>query len=146
MKKIILFLLLLSPISFACAKPTNMTIIVDAASLKKAHPETITSDGKAYADIDNDTINDVIEYSYNASAPPMACGNDVNCIDQNQALNSHPTLTFHIILKEPNATIPVSYMCTAIGIMNSIHNGMKDIFCGPSFILQWNGEDYIITK
>lgn len=142
MKNIVLLVLLLSNISFAFAQSTNTTILVDASALQKANPDKVMFDGEIYVDIDNDTVKDVVRYAYNASAPSAACSNE-KCVRDNNKTVLQPILTFDIFLKGPGATIPVNYMCTTIGVMKSIHNGMKDLYCGPSSILQWNGEDYV---
>ncbi|EUK17619.1 hypothetical protein [Commensalibacter papalotli (ex Servin-Garciduenas et al. 2014)] len=142
MKAIISLLIFFSYIPFAFADSKDTTILIDAAALKKANPDKIMLDGKIDADIDHDNVMDVINYAYNASTPPAACSEE-NCIVQNNRLITQPTLTFDIFLKEPKASIQINYVCTSIGVMKSIHNGMKDIFCGPSSILRWNDEDYI---
>lgn len=145
MKYISLTLLFLFQILFSYAGSENITILVDAAILKKENPDKIMLDGTVYADIDNDNIEDAINYSYHVSTPPAACS-DENCIIKNNTLSLSPILMFNIFLKGPSASIQVDYMCTTIGIMNSLHNGMKDIYCGPSSILQWDGENYILEE
>lgn len=142
MKAIISLLLFFSYVPFAFADSKNTTILIDATALKKSNPDKVMSDGKIDVNIDNDNVMDVINYSYNASTPPTVCSEE-NCIIQNHTLISQPTLTFDIFLKGPKALIQINYICTSIGIMKSMHNGMKDIFCGPSSILQWNSEDYV---
>lgn len=142
MKKIILLIFLLSDISYVFARPANTTILVDAKALQKANPDKVMLDGEVYVDLDNDKIKDIIRYAYSASTPPAACS-DKNCIQENNTGDQHPILTFEIFLKRSGATISVNYMCTSIGLMKSSHNGMKDLYCGSSSILQWNGEDYV---
>lgn len=140
MKIIILSLLLLFNISFAFAHSKDTIILIDAAMIKKANPGKIMLDGKVYADIDNDNIPDTINYSYTQSAPPTAGGN------KNLNVTNNPILTFDIFLKGPSVSIQVNYMCSTIGIMKSMHKGMKDLYCGPASVLQWNGEDYILKN
>lgn len=55
---------------------------------------------------------------------------------ENNKLSSNPILTFDIFLNGSDTEISGNYMCQYIGILKTTHNEMKDIFCGPSYILE----------
>lgn len=39
-------------------------------------------------------------------------------------------------------TIDGSYFCSSLRLSSENSNGMKDIFCGPKYILKWDGNGY----
>jgi hypothetical protein len=114
------------------------TILVSALDLKATHVEEGSS-GSINVDIDNNGIDDVINYIYSSITPPGTCDKE-DCMSE---LDSSPMLTFQIKLNKKD-NINVSYMCNSIGIYSTKTKGMYDLFCGSEYKLQWNGNDYII--
>lgn len=55
-------------------------------------------------------------------------------------LDNSPTLTFEITMHD-GKSIDAAYMCTSIGI-SKITQRAKRYFCGPKYILRWNGDEY----
>ncbi|WP_294610775.1 hypothetical protein [uncultured Gilliamella sp.] len=141
-KALLLIFLLFTQFVFATERRGD--ILVDANILKKQNPEKIILDGEVYADLNNDNLIDTIKYSYSVSPPPTACVSE-DCVKKNE-LSSNPILTFDIFLNGSDTEISGNYMCQYIGILKTTHNEMKDIFCGPSYILEWSGSDYVLKN
>ncbi|EPP1043810.1 hypothetical protein ACULX8_004385, partial [Cronobacter sakazakii] len=78
-----------------------------------------------------------IKYIFSNATPPGTC-EQLDCMS---SLDSSPILTFDINMHD-GKSIDGTYMCTFLGVTKHFHNGMKDIFCGPKYILRWNGEEY----
>lgn len=93
--------------------------------------------GSVNTDLNGDGNQDVIEYTFASTTPPGTCDQS-DCMS---SLDNSPILTFQIKMHDGKA-IDGSYMCTSLGVTKNIHHGMKDILCGPKYILRWNGEDY----
>ncbi|MCE0814095.1 hypothetical protein [Buttiauxella sp. S04-F03] len=93
--------------------------------------------GSVNTDLNGDGKQDVIEYTFASTTPPGTCDQS-DCMS---SLDNSPILTFQIKMHDGKA-IDGSYMCTSLGVTKNIHHGMKDILCGPKYILRWNGEDY----
>lgn len=145
MKIKILLFLFLTP--FILANKQEANILINANEIKEQNPELIMLDGEIQADINDNNTVDVIKYSYSSITPPVACDfNDKECEKSNTEQSNGPILTFSIVLDNSDEEIYVSYMCTSIGIMNAMSNEMKDILCGSSYILKWNGHDYILEE
>lgn len=119
-----------------CEQNTDFNILVNAKELKSSG----YLDGQAGSvntDLDGDGKKDVIEYIYANTTPPGTCdGSD--CMSE---LSNSPVLTFQIKMHN-GKSIDGSYMCTSLGVSHKSHKGMKDIFCGPEYILRWNGGEY----
>jgi hypothetical protein len=136
-KMTLLFIFLMSFVVSAQSEKINLANILVDANVLKAQGVTDGQSGIARADLNNDNLKELVEYSYSSSTPPGTCDKD-DCLS---SLNNDPMLTFKINFNNCNA-IDVSYFCTSIGVLSEWHNGMKDLFCGPEYILRWNGESY----
>jgi hypothetical protein len=126
--------LLLVSTSAYCAQSTGE--LVNAKKLKSSgfiDGQT----GSVNTDLNGDGNQDVIEYTFASTTPPGTCDQS-DCMS---TLDNSPILTFQIKMHDGKA-IDGSYMCTSLGVTKNIHHGMKDILCGPKYILRWNGEDY----
>ncbi|EMN5322659.1 hypothetical protein [Enterobacter hormaechei] len=126
--------LLVITTSAYCAHSKN--VLVNANNLKN----TGFRDGKmgtVNVDLDSDGNQDTIEYTFSSTTPPGTC-EQLDCMS---SLDNSPILTFQIKMHD-GKSIDGSYMCTSLGISRKRHNGMKDILCGPKYILRWNGEEY----
>ncbi|EKM0378344.1 hypothetical protein ACMSX5_003894 [Cronobacter turicensis] len=111
-------------------------ILVSASGLK----DTGFVDGQmgtVNVDLNGDGYKDVIKYIFSNTTPPGTC-EQLDCMS---SLDSSPILTFDINMHD-GKSIDGTYMCTFLGVTKHFHNGMKDIFCGPKYILRWNGEEY----
>ncbi|EIX6183208.1 hypothetical protein ACW2AV_004115 [Cronobacter sakazakii] len=93
--------------------------------------------GTVNVDLNGDGYKDVIKYIFSNATPPGTC-EQLDCMS---SLDSSPILTFDINMHD-GKSIDGTYMCTFLGVTKHFHNGMKDIFCGPKYILRWNGEEY----
>lgn len=111
-------------------------LLVDANELKKSG-FTDGQTGTINVDLDNDGTTDAVDYTYSNNTPPGTCDQS-GCMSN---LDNSPILTFNIKMNN-GKIIDGSYMCTSLGVKNTNHKGMRDIFCGPKYILKWNGEEY----
>ncbi|WP_256852674.1 hypothetical protein [Pantoea sp. Fr+CA_20] len=116
----------------------SITTLVDANKLKESG-FTDGQTGKVYADLYGDGSKDVIEYTYSDSTPPGTCYQ----ADCSASLNESPIITFEIKMHD-GKSLDASYMCTSLGVGKNKHKGMRDIFCGPKYILKWSGSEYDI--
>lgn len=115
-------------------------ILVSASRLK----DTGFVDGQmgtVDVDLNGDGCNDVIKYIFLSTIPPGTC-EQLDCM---LSLDNSPILTFEINMHN-GKSIDGTYMCTFLGVAKHFHNGMKDIFCGPKYILRWNGEEYDVDQ
>jgi len=125
---------------------SNVEILISAEKIKNQNPDEFILDGKVEAYINDDQILDTIEYFYMAETPPVACGLENNCDEINAQFMGKPTLTFDIIIND-TTRISGHYFCDSIGLIKSSYTeGMADLFCGPSYQLRWNGEDYLLVE
>ncbi|MBQ4923117.1 MULTISPECIES: hypothetical protein [Citrobacter] len=111
-------------------------VLVNADKLK----DTGFQDGRTgtvNVDLNSDGYQDTIEYTFSSTTPPGTCAQS-DCMS---SLDNSPILTFQIKMHD-GKSIDGSYMCTSLGVSKERHNGMKDILCGPKYILRWNGEEY----
>lgn len=114
----------------------NKDVLVNANKLKN----TGFLDGQTgtvNVDLNGDGYKDTIEYIFSSATPPGTCDQS-DCMS---SLDNSPILTFQIKMHD-GKSIDGSYMCTSLGVSKELHNGMKDILCGPKYILRWNGEEY----
>ncbi|EAA9691351.1 hypothetical protein AIQ71_03515 [Salmonella enterica] len=93
--------------------------------------------GTVNVDLNGDGYQDIIEYTFSSTTPPGTCDQS-DCMS---SLDTSPILTFQIKMHD-GKSIDGSYMCTSLGVSKELRNGMKDILCGPKYILRWNGEEY----
>ncbi|EEH8382330.1 hypothetical protein G3142_004344 [Salmonella enterica subsp. enterica serovar Montevideo] len=93
--------------------------------------------GTVNVDLNSDGYQDTIEYTFISTTPPGTCAQS-DCMS---SLDNSPILTFQIKMHD-GKSIDGSYMCTSLDVSKERHNGMKDILCGPKYILRWNGEEY----
>ncbi|EXU74136.1 hypothetical protein ABW286_22960 [Erwinia papayae] len=114
----------------------SITILLDASKLKAAG-FTDGETGEVYTDLYGDGSKDSIEYTYSDSTPPGTCAQ----ADCSASLNESPMMTFEIKMHD-GKSVDASYMCTSLGVSENKHKGMRDIFCGPNYILKWNGDEY----
>ncbi len=111
-------------------------VLVNANKLKsKGFSDGQT--GTVNVDLNDDGYQDIIEYTFSSTTPPGTCDQS-DCMS---SLDNAPILTFQIKM-HGGKSIDGSYMCTSLGISKELHNRMKDILCGPKYILRWNGEEY----
>ncbi|MEG1111103.1 MAG: hypothetical protein RSD49_16585 [Hafnia sp.] len=130
---IVLFLFAISTSAY-CAHSKD--VLVNANKLKN----TGILDGQTgtvNVDLNGDGYQDTIEYTFSSTTPPGTCDQS-DCMS---SLDNSPILTFQIKMHD-GKSIDGSYMCTSLGVSMERHNGMKDILCGPKYILRWNGEEY----
>ncbi|WP_130224886.1 hypothetical protein [Escherichia sp. E13S3] len=130
-------LVLMASTTYApCSQGKDVDILVTASNLmKSAFVDGQT--GRVITDLNCDSKNDIIEYTFVSSTPPRTCV-QADCMSD---LDHSPTLTFQITMHD-GASIDAPYMCKSIGISKKIHKGLKDIFCGPKYTLRWNGDEY----
>lgn len=93
--------------------------------------------GSVDVDLNGDGYEDTIAYTFSSTTPPGTCDQS-DCMS---SLDNSPILTFQIKMHD-GKSIDGSYMCTSLDVSKELHNGMKDILCGPKYILRWNGEEY----
>ncbi|EPT8946468.1 hypothetical protein [Cronobacter malonaticus] len=111
-------------------------ILISAKVLK----ETGFVDGQmgvVDVDLNDDGCKDVIKYIFLTTTPPGTC-EQLDCMS---SLDNSPTLTFEINMHN-GKSIDGTYMCAFLGVTKDFHNGMRDISCGPKYILRWNGKEY----
>lgn len=87
----------------------------------------------------NEVFN--INYSYSKIGPTPACGLKTPCTP-----SSGSVITFDLDGGGLDKPINIPYMCTSIGVYSSYHNEMRDLHCGPSYKLVWNGSEYELDK
>ncbi len=135
--KSVLMLLLLTVWGYPhSSQSQSINTLVDANKLKLSG-FTDGQTGRFYIDLYGDGSRDVIEYTYSDSTPPGTCDQ----IDCSTSLNDSPMVTFQIYMHD-GKPVDASYMCTFLGVSEKKHKGMRDIFCGPKYILKWNGDEY----
>ncbi|MFD1259717.1 hypothetical protein [Entomomonas asaccharolytica] len=145
MRVIILIFLFLT--QFVLADTQEANILISANTIKEQNPEITMLDGEVQVNVNDNNLADVIKYSYSNIMPAVACDfGDKECEKSNIENGNQPILTFSIVLDNSDEEIHVSYMCTSIGIMNIISQGMRDIFCGSSYVLRWNGHNYVLKE
>lgn len=93
--------------------------------------------GSVNVDLNSDGYQDIIEYTFSSTTPPGTCDQS-HCMS---SLDNSPILTFQIKMHD-GKSIDGLYMCTILSVSKERHNGMKDLLCGPKYILRWNGEEY----
>ncbi|EMH4161422.1 hypothetical protein RJ498_000627 [Pluralibacter gergoviae] len=139
MKNALTILILINSTTYAyCSQSNNIDILVTANKLKSSG-FVDGQTGRVSTDLNGDGKKDIIEYTFASSTPPGTCEQS-DCMSN---LENSPTLTFQITMHD-GKSIDAAYMCTSIGISKKVHKGLKDIFCGPKYILRWNGEEYDI--
>lgn len=114
----------------------SVTTLVDASKLKTSG-FTDGQTGEVFTDLYGDGSKDIIVYTYSGSTPPGTCDQ----ADCSASLNDSPTMTFEIKMHD-GKPVDAPYICTSIGVSEKKHKGMRDIFCGPKYILKWNGDEY----
>lgn len=119
-----------------CSQTKDIDMLVTASKLKNSG-FVDGQIGRVTTDLNGDGKKDIIEYTFLSSTPPGTCDQS-DCMSN---LDNSPTLTFEITMHD-GKSIDAAYMCTSIGILKKSHKGLKDIFCGPKYILRWNGEEY----
>ncbi len=95
--------------------------------------------GSVSVDINDDGYQDSIEYTFSSIAPPGTCDQS-DCMSK---LDNSPILTFHIKMHN-GKSYDGTYMCTSLGVSSIKHNKMKDVLCGPRYVLRWNGKEYVL--
>lgn len=130
-------LILMASATYAqCSQTKDVDMLVTASKVKNSG-FVDGQTGRVTTDLNGDGEKDIIKYTFLSSTPPGSCDQS-NCMSN---LDNSPTLTFEITMHN-GKSIDAAYMCTAIGISKKSHKGLKDIFCGPKYILRWNGEEY----
>lgn len=136
-KMILTFILFISFVVSTHSKMKDQAYMLVNSNNLKSLGFTDGYSGFVKVDLNNDGIDEIIEYNYSSSTPPGTCDKD-DCMS---SINNNPMLTFQIKDTE-DKIIDVAYFCTSVGVLSEMHKGMKDIFCGPKYILRWNGESY----
>jgi len=118
--------------SALCHASSKPQILISADEISEQSEELFV-EGKISVDLQGNGDNkSTINYSYNKIGPPnFENGNDKI---------SEPVITIDI--DTPKENLKISYLCSSIGIYKEKNNGYRDIFCGPSFRLKWNGSEY----
>ena len=130
-------LLLMASTTYAqCSQTKDVDMLVTASKLKNSG-FVDGQTGRVTTDLNGDGKKDIIEYTFASSTPPGTCDQS-DCMPN---LDNSPILTFEITMHD-GKSLDAAYMCTSIGISKKSHKGLKDIFCGPKYILRWNGEAY----
>ncbi|MGL4200259.1 MAG: hypothetical protein ACRCTT_02275 [Enterobacter roggenkampii] len=130
-------LLLIASTTYAqCSQTKDIDMLVTASKLKNSG-FVDGQTGRVTTDLSGGGKKDIIEYTFLSSTPPGTCDQS-DCMSN---LDNSPTLTFEITMHD-GKSIDTAYMCTSIGISKKSHKGLKDIFCGPKYILRWNGDEY----
>lgn len=130
-------LILMASTTYAhCSQSNDVDMLVTANKLKSSG-FVDRQTGRVITDLNGDGKKDIIEYTFVSSTPPGTC-NQSDCMSN---LDNSPTLTFQITMHD-GKSIDAAYMCTSIGVSKNMHKGLKNIFCGPKYILRWNGEEY----
>lgn len=93
--------------------------------------------GSVNVDLNGDGKADVIEYTYLNASPPGTCDQS-DCMSD---LSNSPLLTFQIKM-HTGKTVDGSFMCTSLGVSKKTKNGINNLFCGPKYMLHWNGDTY----
>jgi len=114
----------------------SVDMLVDANKLKLSGFIDGQS-GAVVTDLYGNGSKDIIEYTFSSTTPPGTCDQT----DCSASLNLLPILTFQIKMHD-GKSVDASYMCTSLGVSKNKHSGMRDLFCGPKYILKWNGEEY----
>lgn len=130
-------LILMASATYAqCSQTKDVDMLVTASKVKNSD-FVDGQTGRVNTDLNGDGKKDIIEYTFLSSTPPGTC-NQSDCMSN---LDNSPTLTFEITMHDEKP-IDAAYMCTSIGISKKPHKGLKDIFCGPKYILRWNGDEH----
>ncbi|WP_143115570.1 hypothetical protein [Klebsiella variicola] len=130
-------LILMASATYAqCSQTKDVDMLVTASKLKNSG-FVDGQTGRGTTDLNGDGKKDIIEYTFLSSTPPGTCDQS-DCMSN---LDNSPTLTFEITMHD-GKSIDATYMCTSIGISKKSHKRLKDIFCGPKYILRWNGDEY----
>lgn len=130
-------LILMASATYAqCSQTKDVDMLVTASKLKNSG-FVDGQTGRGTTDLNGDGKKDIIEYTFLSSTPPGTCDQS-DCMSN---LDNSPTLTFEITMHD-GKSIDATYMCTSIGISKKSHKRLKDIFCGPKYILRWNGDVY----
>lgn len=119
-----------------CSQTKDVDMLVTASKLKKSGFMDGQT-GRVTTDLNDDGKKDIIKYTFASSTQPGTCDQS-DCMSN---LDNSPALTFEITMHDEKS-IDAAYMCTSIGISKKSHKGLKDIFCGPKYILRWNGDEY----
>ncbi|ENM1017348.1 hypothetical protein AB6R35_002298 [Klebsiella variicola] len=130
-------LILMASATYAqCSQTKDVDMLVTASKLKNSG-FVDGQTGRGTTDLNGDGKKDIIEYTFLSSTPPGTCDQS-DCMSN---LDNSPTLTFEITMHD-GKSVDATYMCTSIGISKKSHKRLKDIFCGPKYILRWNGDEY----
>ncbi|MCF8598258.1 MULTISPECIES: hypothetical protein [Klebsiella] len=130
-------LILMASATYAqCSQTKDVDMLVTASKVKNSG-FVDGQTGRVTTDLNGDGKKDIIEYTFLSSTPPGTCDQS-NCMSN---LDNSPTFTFKITIHD-GKSIDAAYMCTSIGISKKSHKGLKDIFCGPKYILRWKGDEY----
>lgn len=119
-----------------CSQAKDVDMLVTASKLKNSG-FVDGQTGRVTTDLYGDGKKDIIEYTFLSSTPPSTCDQS----DRMSNLDNSPTLTFEITMHD-GKSIDAAYMCTSIGISKKITQRAKRYFCGPKYILRWNGDEY----
>ncbi|WP_124065231.1 hypothetical protein [Klebsiella pneumoniae] len=132
----LVILILMASATYAqCSQAKDVDMLVTASKLKNSG-FVDGQTGRVTTDLYGDGKKDIIEYTFLSSTPPSTCDQS----DRMSNLDNSPTLTFEITMHD-GKSIDAAYMCTSIGI-SKITQRAKRYFCGPKYILRWNGDEY----
>lgn len=131
-------LILMASATYAqCSQTKDIDMLVTASKLKNSG-FVDGQTGRVTTDLNDDGKKDIIEYTFLSSTPPGTCDQS-ECMSN---LDNSPTLTFEITMHD-GKSIDAAYMCTSIGTSKKITQRAKGyFFCGPKYILRWNGDEY----
>ena len=114
----------------------DVKILVSASKLKSlGYADRYV--GNINVGLNGDSKPDVIKYTYLSVSPPGTC-DQADCMSD---LSSSPIMTFQIKMHS-GEIVDGSFMCTSLGVSKKNKNGMSDLFCGPKYMLYWNGDTY----
>ena len=133
-KSVILIIAMSSATSAYSLQSKNISV---EANILKKNGFVDSQTGYVEIDLNEDGYPDIIEYTYINETPPGTCDQT----DCTSSLDSSAMLTFQIKMSG-GKVIDGSYICASLEILKTAHNGMKNIKCGPSYILRWNGQEY----
>lgn len=130
------FILLVTFFVNAGFHPPKERVLVDAENLKLSGAQD-GQVGTVQVDLNGDGVNEMFYYTYLSDAPPGTCGS-MDCMSK---FAGGATLTIKFRIKS-GRTIDIDYFCTSLSLLPGFHLGMRDILCGPKYILKWDGENY----
>lgn len=131
------FLAALALIGFAVSSSANEPVIIISIDQVESITDEPFYDGSASIDIKGDgSLDGVIHYSYSRIGPAVTCENSEACKPKTGSV-----LTAYIDL--PGGRSHINYMCESIGLYVEKNNGYRDMHCGPSLRLYWDGSTYV---